>query len=464
MGADAQPDRWSRVNERRIVVIGGGLAGLAAALECADAGASVTLLESRSRLGGATFSVRRNGYWLDNGQHVALRCCTSYRAFLRRLRVDHLLDVQPRLRLPVLAPDGRHASLERSAVLPAPLHLATTLLRYRHLGPGERLAACRAALALRSLDPDDALLDRETFGSWLRRHGQSDRAVAALWNLIALPTLNLSADHASLALAVKVFRTGLLDESDACDIAVPTVPLQLLHAEPAAAALLARGARVETEAAVQAVERDEEGLRVRLRDREEVADAVIVAVPHDAVSELVPSGVVDPQAAAGLGMSPIVNLHLHYDRPVLAEPFAAGVGTPVQWLFDRTASSGIGHGQLVSVSISGADAELGLSRAALRDRYVPALEELLPATRRAELLDFTVTRQPHATFRGAPGTRALRPGTRTGVAGLYLAGAWTDTGWPATMEGAVRSGMSAARALLAETPARGRRARLERAA
>jgi hydroxysqualene dehydroxylase len=426
------------VNERRIVVVGGGLAGLTAALECADAGVSVTLLESRSRLGGATFSVRRNGYWLDNGQHVALRCCTSYRAFLRRLGVDHLLDVQPRLRIPVLAPDGTRADLERSASLPAPLHLTATLLRYRHLGLGERLAACRAALALRSLDPDDPRLDRETFGSWLRRHGQSDRAIAGLWNLIALPTLNLSAESASLALAVKVFRTGLLDESDACDIAVPTVPLQLLHAEPAAAALAARGARVETEAAVEAIERDG--------------------------GELRPAGVVDPQAIAGLGLSPIVNLHLHYDRAVLAEPFAAGVGTPVQWLFDRTASSGIGHGQLVSISISGADGELGLSRAALRERYVPALEELLPATRAAELLDFSVTRQPHATFRGAPGTRALRPGTRTGVDGLYLAGAWTDTGWPATMEGAVRSGLAAARAVLAETPARGRRERLERAA
>jgi hydroxysqualene dehydroxylase len=452
------------VNERRIVVVGGGLAGLTAALECADAGVSVTLLESRSRLGGATFSVRRNGYWLDNGQHVALRCCTSYRAFLRRLGVDHLLDVQPRLRIPVLAPDGTRADLERSASLPAPLHLTATLLRYRHLGLGERLAACRAALALRSLDPDDPRLDRETFGSWLRRHGQSDRAIAGLWNLIALPTLNLSAESASLALAVKVFRTGLLDESDACDIAVPTVPLQLLHAEPAAAALAARGARVETEAAVEAIERDGGELRVRLRDREEAADAVIVAVPHDAVAELLPAGVVDPQAIAGLGLSPIVNLHLHYDRAVLAEPFAAGVGTPVQWLFDRTASSGIGHGQLVSISISGADGELGLSRAALRERYVPALEELLPATRAAELLDFSVTRQPHATFRGAPGTRALRPGTRTGVDGLYLAGAWTDTGWPATMEGAVRSGLAAARAVLAETPARGRRERLERAA
>jgi squalene-associated FAD-dependent desaturase len=434
----------------RIVVVGGGLAGIAAALECADAGASVTLLESRTRLGGATFSVRRNGYWLDNGQHVALRCCTVYRAFLRRLGVERLLDVQPRLRIPVLAPGGATAVLSRTS-LPAPLHLAGTLLRYRHLTLAERLAAIRGAAAMRSLDPEDAGLDSQTFGEWLRARGQSDRTIAALWNLIALPTLNLDADDASLLGAAKVFRTGLLDESDACDIAVPRVPLQQLHGDPGEAALREAGARVELGAVVDRIVVAETGFEIATQDGTLEADAVVVAVPHQVAAGIVPHGVVDPAATAGLGESPIVNCHLHYDRRVLQEPFAAAVDSPVQWLFDRTGSSGVAEGQLVSISLSGADDEVRLSRDEILARLRPAVERLLPEAREATLLDAAVTKDPRATFRAAPGTAALRPGPRTAVPGLFLAGAWTDTGWPATMEGAVRSGLAAARAVLAES-------------
>jgi squalene-associated FAD-dependent desaturase len=428
----------------KVVVVGGGLAGLAAAIECADAGASVALLEARPRLGGATFSIQRNGYWLDNGQHVALRCCTEYRAFLGRIGSEHLLAIQPRLDIPVLGEHGR-ATLSRSR-LPAPLHLVSTLLRYRHLSARDRVAAFRAAGALRTLDPEDAQLDQQTFGAWLRAHGQSDRAISVLWDLIALPTLNLHAERASLMLAAKVFRTGLLDEADACDVAVPTVPLQHLHGDPARAALEARGARVVLSARVNAVEPE---LRVHVGDGVEEADAVVVAVPHHVAAELVPAGVLPPSTADGLGASPIVNLHLHYDRRVLDEPFAAAVDSPVQWIFDRTAIAGVEEGQFLSISLSGAEDEIGVPQADLRARYVPALERLLPAARHAKLLDFFATREPSATFKGVPGTFSLRPPPRTNVAGLYLAGAWTDTGWPATMEGAVRSGLAAARAALA---------------
>jgi squalene-associated FAD-dependent desaturase len=427
----------------RIAVVGGGLAGLAAALECADAGASVTLYESRSRLGGATFSVERDGRWLDNGQHIALRCCTEYLAFLDRLGVSQLAPVQSRLRVPVLR-EGRPAAFISRNGLPAPLHLGSSLLRYPLLSPRERLSAIRAALALRKLDPDDPALDEQSFGNWLRAHGQSPAAIDALWNLIALPTLNLHADDASLAAAAKVFRTGLLDGNDAADIAVATVPLQRLHGDAGAAALERAGARVLTSAPVTAVRSGE----VELDQGVDEADAIVVAAPHQAVAKLVPPGTVDPEAMDALGASPIVNLHVHYDRRVLDEPFAAGVGTTVQWLFDRTASSGVAGGQLVAVSLSGADAEIGEPVATLRERYLPALERLFPAARGATVLDFTVTREPRATFRAAPGSRRLRPGTRTSVPGLYLAGAWTDTGWPATMEGAVRSGHAAARAAL----------------
>jgi squalene-associated FAD-dependent desaturase len=430
------------VTAARIAVVGGGLAGIAAALELADTGSTVTLYEARTRLGGATYSVRRKDHWIDNGQHVLLRCCTAYRGFLARLGVEHLVPIQPRLRIPVLRENKPPAFLSR-APLPAPLHLVPTLLRYSTLRTRDRLNALRAAAALRKLDPADERLDAQTFAEWLHEQKQSDNAVAELWNLITLPTLNLPASEGSLALATMVFRTGLLDAADACDIGIPAVTLQRLHGDAAATALDHAGVRVELGAPVRAVE----GRKLQLDDGAQDADAVIVAVPHESVARIVPPAAVDADAIARLGSSPIVNLHVHFDRRVLDEPFAAAeAASPLQWLFDRTEASGVAGGQLVSVSLSGAQTDIGEPLATLRERYVPALERLLPAARTAEVLDFTATREPRATFRAVPGTARLRPGPRTALPGLYLAGAWTNTGWPATMESAVRSGVAAARA------------------
>jgi hydroxysqualene dehydroxylase len=437
------------MNGPRIAVVGGGLAGLAAAIECADNGADVTLYESRARLGGATFSVERKGHWIDNGQHVILRCCVSYESFLRRLGVESLVAMQPRLHVMVLREGQKPAYLSR-APLPAPLHLSSAILDYAPLRLRERFSALHTGAALRKLDPDDPQLDLVTFGDWLRTRGQSPNAIASLWNLIALPTLNVSADEASLAQAVQVFRTGLLESAGACDIGVSTVPLQELHGDAAAVALDEAGARVVLRAPVRSVERDLGVLRVVHDDGAEIAHAVIAAVPHYAAADLLPPGAVDTDALSTLADGPIVNLHVHYDRRVLGEPMAAALDSPVQWLFDRTNASGVDRGQLVVVSLSDARQEIGESVAALRERFLPALERLLPAARGAEILDFAATREPRATFRAVPGARSLRPGERTPVPGVYLAGSWTNTGWPATMEGAVRSGVVAARAALSD--------------
>jgi squalene-associated FAD-dependent desaturase len=442
------------VSEPRVVVVGGGLAGIAAALACANGGAKVTLLEARPRLGGATFSFSREGLRVDNGQHVFLRCCTAYRSFLDRIGAAASTVLQDRMAIPVLSPGGRIGWLRRTG-LPAPLHLGRALAGYPFIHGLDRGRVLRAALALGRLDPADPELDGRTFGSWLREHHQPESAVEALWNLIALPTLNLPADQASLALAVKVFRTGLLSERDAADIGYARVPLSQVHGEPATHSLQAAGVQVRLHAPVRGIvggsDRREAGqaFEVMTPGGSTEADAAVVAVPHERVAEVLPPQAgLDPRAPAGLGASPIVNVHVVYDRKVMDLPFAAAIGTPVQWVFDRTEASGLVSGQYLAISISGADQEIDERTDDLRRRFLPALASLFPRARAASVQRFFVTREHAATFRQAPGTRALRPPTTTGLPGLYLAGAWTDTGWPATMEGAVRSGLAAARGAL----------------
>ncbi len=433
----------------QIGIVGGGLAGLSAAIACGDAGAQVTLFESRTRLGGATWSAQRDGLWIDNGQHIFLRCCESYISFLQRLDAMDLVTMQDRLDVPVLMPGRKPVYLRRNR-LPAPFHLTGSLLRFTHLGLSDRLRICRGALALRNLDLSDPALDAQSFGSWLAEHGQSDTAIARFWDLFIRATINLPPADASLALAVKVFQTGLLMDASAGDIGISRVPLSHLHADPAMRELETLGATVHLRAPVDAVECGPQGQSViRSRIGSLPFDAVIVATTHDTAAEILPDEAkVDRAALRALGTSPIVNLHIVYDRRVTDLTFAAGIETPAQWIFDRTASTGVENGQCLAVSLSAADSYTGSSREELRREFEPALEQLFPAARDAQITSFYVTSEPAATFRGAPGSAAMRPGAETGVAGITLAGAWTDTGWPATMEGAVRSGYRAARAAL----------------
>ena len=429
----------------RVVVVGGGVAGITAALDCADSGAAATLVEVRPQLGGAAYSLERDGLQLDNGQHVFLRCCTAYRALLDRIGGSAGVELQRRLEIPVLRPGQRQAVLRRSA-LPAPAHLATTLLRYRHLAPAERIAAGRAALAIRGLDP---ACDDRTLGDWLTEHGQSPRAIANLWDLIALPTLNLPAAEASLGLGAFVFQQGLLHSASAGDIGVHRAPLIDVIGRPAAHALDHAGVDVRLRWRAQAVARVGGAFEVRSADQTLVADRVIVAVPHQRAAALLPSELRGTAPwAEGLGKSPIVNLHVVYDRQVLEHRFAATVESPVQYLFDRTPVDWTGGRQYIAVSLSGARTEMEMSVDALRERYLAALEALLPRAAGATVERFAVTREHAATFRAAPGTRALRPAAATGLPGFALAGAWTATGWPATLEGAALSGHAAATAVL----------------
>lgn len=437
-----------------LVVIGGGLAGLAAAVTASDAGWHVTLLESRARLGGATHSFSRKfedgELVIDNGQHVFLRCCTEYRAFLQRLGVEGDTYLQPRLDVPVVDPrTGVRAHLKRDR-LPAPLHLARALLRYRVLSPAQRLRAIWGALVLRGVDRDAAQSDTTTLGAWLRAHHQTPATVQRLFDVFTVATLNAPAEQASLRLGAMVFQDGLLRNAAACDIGYSKVPLGQLHGDAAKAVLDRGGAAVRLHARVRGIERSGSRFAV-LTDAETFeADAVVLATAHDDAARLLPAELVGDEVAAtpsGLDVSPIVNVHVIYDRQVLDEPFVAAVDSPVQFVFDRTQASGLRTGQYIAVSVSAAADWIDEPVARLREVFTAELARVLPATSDAVVRDFFVTRERNATFRPAPGSAAHRLPTSTIAPGLVVAGAWTDTGWPATMESAVRSGVAAARAL-----------------
>jgi uncharacterized protein with NAD-binding domain and iron-sulfur cluster len=488
---------------RNVAVIGGGLAGITAAIGLREAGFGVTVLEAKPWLGGATCSFSRGGLMIDNGQHVFLRCCTAYRDLLARLGMTGSAAIQERFDVTVLSGSGgrissgrgagggpRQARLRRSA-LPGPLHMGMALAGYPFLSPAERLGVVRAALALRFADPAAAELDRQRLGDWLAARGQSERARRVLWDLFIVSALNINGDDASAALAATVIKTALLGGKAAADIGVPAVPLGELHGRAAARLLGRLGADVRLGTKVTAVEPGPGGgFQVRISsgttdpsasgpDGAEPAggaadlvgrlpgdadgtpgstngsvlsvDAVLLAVPHGAAVRLVPPAAASSASRwAQLGSVPIVNVHVIYDRQVTALPLAAAVDSPVQWVFDKTRQAGVQAGQYLAVSVSAADRYVDVPVARLRELFLPALEELFPAAEDARVTDFFVTRERRATFRQGPGCGSLRPGAATSLPGFALAGAWTDTGWPDTMEGAVRSGHSAAQELIGQ--------------
>lgn len=457
------------------MVVGGGLAGLSAALHCADAGARVTVIERRRRLGGLTWSFDHDGLRVDNGQHVFLRCCEAYLGFLERIGSAGDVALQNRLDITVIRPrPGPAGQRQEGRItrnnLPAPAHLAASLLAYPLLSITDRARLGLAVLPLRRLDLTDPALDEQTFGSWLAAHGQSDVAVSALWDLITVATVNLPAAEASLAMAAKVFQTGLLTDATAADIGWSKIPLGVLHGQRAAAALDRVGAevaygekvvRIDTGSPAPGFHDDRtgahDGFAVHTATRTLDADSVVVALPHHGVGSVLPPGAAAHQdRLAELGTSAIVDVHLTYDRRVTDLPFLAGVDTPLQWLFDRTASSGLapapraGSPQYLAVSLSAADDAMGRRPDDLIAEAARELPRLLPAAAGARLTGSLVTKERTATFRAVPGTASLRCPSRTHIPGLWLAGAWTDTGWPATMEGACRSGRTAARGALAD--------------
>jgi hydroxysqualene dehydroxylase len=413
----------------KIVVVGGGLAGLAAALELARAGNDVTVLESRPTLGGAvqTLPEREEDPKPppDNGQHIALGCFDEYVSFLEEIGQAESLR-RSRLSLPVIDEHGGAALIRPSG---------TALLRYGHLPLRDRFGILRTLLRLRRIDP--ASCDSASFASLLLRLGASDAAIRRFWDVFIRPALNLGCAEASAALGVMTVQTALLSGRRASDLLLPTAPLGEMHGTAAARALESLGARVRTNARVAQLI---PGAAV-LADGDHVpGDAFVVALPPGESALVL--GEPDPD----LGKSPIVSVHLWFDRPLLHHPLAALLDSPAHWVFDRGLLTGHPpeHGQYLTVVSSGVPELMDVRGRELVDLM---RDELTARLGDARLLWSRVSREPAATFAGRPGTAARRPGQRTSRINVARAGAWTDTGWPATMESAVRSGRAAARVL-----------------
>ncbi|HUZ14562.1 MAG TPA: hydroxysqualene dehydroxylase HpnE [Gaiellaceae bacterium] len=397
----------------RVAVVGGGLAGLAAALELVDAGEDVVLYEARPTLGGAVQTLpARDGDPEpppDNGQHIALGCFTEYLRFLERVGEGGSY-LRKRLGLPVLDEDGRVATIEPSL---------RALLRYVHLSAGDRLRIPLVTARCRGAKPEPG----ETFGHLLRRLGASDAAVDRFWDVFIRPALNLPADEVDAGAGLFAVRTALLGPRANSDLVLPTRPLGSMHGDAAGRVL---GDRVRLDSKVDSLD-------------ELDADAVVVAVPPAESARLL------DEPAPALEDSPIVSVHLWFDRKLLPQPLAALLGSDAHWVFDRGALTGHEpeRGQYLTVVSSGVPELLEVRGRGLVETVAGQLTDRLGA---AELLWSRVSREPYATIALRPGVE--RPGVETSRPNVARAGTWTDTGWPATMESAVRSGRRAAQHIL----------------
>jgi squalene-associated FAD-dependent desaturase len=441
-----------------VVLVGGGLAGLAAASSLVDRGLRLTLFESRPRLGGraSSFTDPVTGEPVDNCQHVSMGCCTNLADFCRRVGLEHLFRSEREVVF--LSPEGR-TSILRAGLLPAPLHLAGSFLGARYLGAADKARVAYGLLRLCSRSGPREL-PGEAMEGWLRRHAQTDRALARYWAPVLVSALNERLDRMDVGHARKVFLDGFLRHRDGYRMELPLVPLGELYGRPLESWLAARGVTVRLTTGVRSFELDGDGAisGVLLRSGEAVpADFVVLAVPFDRAAGMLPPALAErvPELRRldALDASPITGIHLWFDRPVCPFDHVVTIGRTAQWVFNHTAIQGrrpgeSNGGQYLQVVVSASYELLALSNAAIRDRIVSELGAIWPEARGAKLTRWWVVTEHGATFAPRPGVDAVRPGQRTGVEGLFLAGDWTATGWPATMEGAVRSGYLAAEEIL----------------
>lgn len=457
MSTQAQPDQ-NPTRGRSVIIIGGGVAGLAAAVALADEGFKITLIEKRALLGGraSSFIDAESGDRVDNCQHVTMKCCTNLEDFYRRVGVAdkiHYFDALTFL-------DGRGVfSRIKSSFLPAPLHTLPSFLTFRALSLRDKIAIGRALMQILRTRPADQL-DETSMEEFLARSKQTARAIDRFWRPILVSACNEDLDRISCASAFKIFRDGFLVHPEAYKVGLPTVPLGDLYTEPALSYLRGRSAEVRFKEHVDEIivsGKRVEGLK--LSDGSTIsADYYLSAIPFDLLLKVLPEETTALpyfQPLQNLQFSPITGVHLWFDRKLDIPPATAILDREIQWIFNKTENYNQPDTQCpipntyLGLVVSSAKRLAEMPRDEIVRLSLEEVCQCFPQVREAKLVKSHVIKERKATFSPAPGVDRFRPSQRTPIHNLFLAGDWTATGWPATMEGGVRSGYLAAESILA---------------
>jgi len=445
----------------KVAVVGGGLAGLAAGCALAESGLRVTLFEKRSYLGGRASSYQHpaTGEVIDNCQHVLLGCCTNLIEFYRRIGAEDKIRWYERMTF--LEPGGR-ASVIQPTALPAPLHTAPSFLRAACLNLHDKMVIAAALAALAPTMPRDT---GESFLQWLRRHGQTERAIDRFWKTVLVSALNEEIDRISIPYAAQVVRESFLKSRAAGRMGVPTVPLTALY-NRGGEYISDRGGELRFRASVESFRAEFAEVKLLMAGCEEAFDFVVMAVPFDGLSRMLPqTSAAEPlrQALGRFETSPITGIHLWFDRQITDLEHAVLLDRTIQWMFHKSkllASGGDGQAgrptdrrqdpgairtsSYLELVVSSSKTLVEKSKAEIVELALAELCEFFPEARAANLVKSTVIKEIHATYSPRPGIENYRPRPETVWPRVFLAGDWTATGWPATMEGAVRSGYAAA--------------------
>ncbi len=426
-------------------IAGGGLAGLAAGCALADTGFRVTLVEKRPFVGGraTSYELPGTGEVIDNCQHVLLGCCTNLIDLYRRIGVEDKIRWYDRLFF--IEPGGRRSEISPSW-LPPPFHTAPSFLKASSLAFGDKLAIARAMMSVAQRLPRDT---GETFMQWLKRHGQTERAIERFWKVVLVSALNEDLERMSVYYAAQVFREAFLKSREGGRMGVPRVPLAELYGA-AAEYIRGLGGEVRLRAQVESFRAQPAGVRLSVNGAEMACDFAVLAVPFDALGRMLPeSAAAGPlrEMIARFETSPITGIHLWFDREITELDHAVLLDRTLQWMFHKSRLLGRGGPSYLELVVSSSKALVEKPRAEIIEMAVRELGEFFPVAREAKLVKATVIKEVHATYSALPGSDAYRPTAATGWPRVFLAGDWTRTGWPATMEGAVRSGYLAAEAV-----------------
>jgi len=432
-----------------VVIIGGGLAGLAAGTGILSGGFSgkLTLLEKGPSLGGRTNSLDYRGRTLDLGQHMHVAGFDHYLNFLSEIGLEDKIRTQPKLNVEFRDDTGKVGKVE-SSPLPPPFHLAPSFLGFPFISPGQKIKLIRPLLTGLLMDRKKDGADR-SFGDWLRSKGASEESIENLWNSILVPTLNAVADDVSLSMGMMIVERVLLDKEGG-RLGRLNCPLSKIG-EKAAGFIQDHGGRIKLNSQVKSVEIIGEGDHlVNLADGTTLeTDVLLSAVPGHQLSKILPKWTREGFSHPfwKLDWNSIINVHLFFEESVMSEEYFGYLDGSAGWVFNVN-RNGTDPGKHICLTISNPGCLEEIDPKELVDMVIEDLSSPLPRIGQTSLEDSLALYQPRATIRTTPKSHDLRPPQNSPFPGFFLAGDWTDTGWPSTMESAVRSGYSAAKGVL----------------